>query len=144
MSGPESLMRRTVLRALNPQLHAVPIEDGCNPGTPDIAYTRGWIELKYLAAFPSKPDAIVKVPHFTLAQRRWHQAHSAAAGRCWVLLKVGDKRDAEWFLFYGADAAECLGIDWTRENLTAYAVWTTRGFTEEDGANLFGVLFSYK
>lgn len=101
----ESTLRSRVIKALS-HLHAIPVENGVCPGTPDVAITKGWIELKQIAAWPIKPDTIVRCDHFTRTQRDWLSAHEAAGGLAWVLLQVGR---SDFLLFTGRGAAAKLG-----------------------------------
>ena len=100
----ESNMRGHVIRALKP-LHAVPVENPVNPGTPDVNCTAGWIELKWIREIPKKKDGVVKLPHFTKQQRMWLRKRSNAGGHCWLLLQYR----RTWMLFDGFTAAEIVG-----------------------------------
>ncbi len=100
----EKHMRSRVLQWLRP-LNAIPVENPAQPGTPDVNYVEGWIELKKLGKWPKAGEAVVRVEHFTPQQRNWHLLRKRRGGRTHVLLQVGD----EWLLFDGADAAASLG-----------------------------------
>ena len=102
----ESGQRQRVIRALKP-LHAIPVENPMRPGTPDVNYADGWIELKWLRRWPKRAETEVKIPHFTPWQRRWLEKRHAISksGACWLILQVG----REWMLFTGRDAAEYVG-----------------------------------
>lgn len=117
----ESTLRSGVVKALS-KFHAVPVENGVCPGTPDVAFTHGWVELKQIPAWPARPDTVVRCDHFTRTQRNWLAAHEAAGGRCWVLLQVGR---SEFLLIPGAKAAAQLGRI-PRKELTTLAEmhWT--------------------
>lgn len=98
-------MRKKVVQLLKP-LHAVSIENGAtHPGTPDISYAEGWLELKALDRWPVRPDTPLRVPHFTPQQRIFLIRRCKAGGRAYVLLTVG----RDWLLFNGAAAAHALG-----------------------------------
>ena len=93
---------RPILRKLDP----VRIESPrTGSGTPDVNYTHGWIELKYMPKWPPRGGPL-RVRHFTKEQRAWHLRRRRAGGRSFVLLKVGA---TEWLLFDGAVAAVLLG-----------------------------------
>jgi hypothetical protein len=98
-------MRRRIVKDLN-SLDAVAVENPAKPGTPDVNFAEGWIELKWLRAWKaSNWETPVLIPHFTPQQRvflmkRWRVAQSA-----WMLLQVGH----EWLLFDGEFAAEYVG-----------------------------------
>ncbi len=100
----ESYMRSVVVKALKP-LHAVSVENSVCPGTPDIWYAEGALELKALDAWPARADTVVRVPHFTQQQRIWLTKRTDAGGNCSLLLTVG----RDWLLFNGPVAAWKLG-----------------------------------
>lgn len=97
-------MRRRVIQWLKP-LNAIPVENPAQPGTPDVNYVEGWIELKKLNAWPRDGEAVVRVEHFTPQQRNWLKLRRMRGGRAWLLLQVKD----EWLLFDGRVAADNLG-----------------------------------
>lgn len=110
-------MRRKLIQVLKP-LHAVPIENRAWPGTPDINYAEGWIECKWLRAWPKKADTSVKLDHPLLDEQRvWLRQRCCRGGKAWVMLQC--KR--EWFLFWGETAAFQIGIA-TREMLMHHAM----------------------
>ena len=115
---------RPVLKELDP----VRIESHMTVGVPDVNYSHGWIELKYMDRWPPRGGPL-RVDHFTAAQRAWHVRRRKAGGRSFVLLKVGT---SEWLLFDGAVAAVELG-NATRERLyeICKARWTRKPRTEE-------------
>lgn len=100
----ERSMSRLVMAALAP-LHAVRVENPACPGTPDVNYAGGWLELKEVPSWPADPRWPLRVPHFTLQQRLWMRQRVRHGGRAHLLLKVG----AEWLLLRGDVAAERLG-----------------------------------
>ncbi len=102
-------------------LHAVRIETGAmGPGTPDVNYVFGWIELKYLKAWPKRSETKVKLNHYTAAQKAWATKRSIAGGNVFFLLAVG----SECLLFDGVTAARVVGHS-TQSELKAHAlgVW---------------------
>lgn len=120
-------MRNRIVKALKP-LHAVAVENLTYPGTPDINFAGGWLELKELEAWPKDPDAVVPVPHFTPQQRLFLRLRNKAGEFADVLLKVG----RSWFLIYGPDSADNLGKTWSTHAVgcNAYAMWEM-GLMEE-------------
>jgi hypothetical protein len=100
----ESLQRKAVIRALY-ALHAVPIENPLRAGIPDVAYINGWIELKYLKAWPKRPETPVRIHHFTKQQRIWLRRHCQLGGNSFLLIQC--KR--EWLLFDGLYASTDVG-----------------------------------
>jgi hypothetical protein len=112
----EGTMRSQVVRALRP-LHAFPVENSILPGTPDVNYIHGWIELKYLKRWPANTDAIIKIPHYTPPQKIFAQQRVRAGGTCWFLLCV----ERDWILLDGVAAANLINRS-TRDQLVA-ASW---------------------
>lgn len=100
----ESGQRRRVIRELK-LLDAKAIENPIGPGTPDVNYIEGWIELKWLRRWPAKKDSVVPLPHFTIGQRRWLRNRYRKGGNAWLLLQCGP----EWLLFTGRDAHDYVG-----------------------------------
>lgn len=81
------------------------MENPARPGTPDVNYVYGWIELKWARAWPKKSDTSFLIPHYTNQQRNFIRQRSFLGGDVWVLLKVSD----EWLLFDWFAATEYLG-----------------------------------
>lgn len=115
-------MSRVVMDALRP-LHAVRVENRVGPGTPDLNYLGGWIELKELPSWPTG-EWKVRIPHFTPEQKLWLRARVRSGGKAHLLLKVG----AEWLLFDGVVAGESIG-ECTADELRKRACF--RWFTRE-------------
>lgn len=76
-------------------------EDKFKLGVPDVSYgmdgVNGWIELK---AYKEWPKGTVKFNNFKSWQRRWLIRRGRNGGRCFVMLIVGSKREAEYLLFH--------------------------------------------
>lgn len=100
---------RSALYSRDPQR----VENAVGPGTPDIEYIGGHIESKQLRAFPKRPETVVAVEHYVQAQRSWHVRRCKAGGRVHVVIEVA----GECFVFDGLNAAQHLGVDWTREDM---------------------------
>ena len=115
----ESRQRSTVIKALK-TLDAMAVENRVKPGTPDVEFIGGWIELKYLRAWPKNTDIVVRIRHFTPQQRIWLKRRDRMGGQCWLLLQVG----RQWLLFNGQTAAVFVGKV-NRESLykLALKVW---------------------
>ena len=116
----ESHMRQRVIQGLR-SLDAVSVENPARPGTPDVNYVEGWIELKQLPRWPrGGPDEIVRVAHFRPGQRVWIGRRARRGGRVHVLLQVG----ADWLLLPGEVAARELGrVSRARLEEMAVRVW---------------------
>jgi hypothetical protein len=119
-------MRRTVIEWLRP-LDAVSVENAVYPGTPDVNYVEGWLELKSVDRWPPRGGAL-RVEHFSPQQRVWLLRRTRVGGAADVLLKVG----TDWLLLEGSFAASRLG-EATREELVlgALRVWEGRQPGEE-------------
>lgn len=89
-----------IIRKLDP----IPVENSACPGTPDINFRSGWIELKKLKAWP-KRDLPVLMPHFHPGQIAWILRRTLRGGLVLFLLNVGK----EYILLDGAFAAERIG-----------------------------------
>ena len=113
-------MRARVCKALR-SLDAQSIENrSAGPGTPDVNYIEGWIELKKAEKWPVQSKSVLRLPHFTQQQRVWLRRRWNAGGNAYVLLQVKN----EFLLFFGHDAAEWLGRG-TRQQLrdAAFRKW---------------------
>lgn len=95
--------------AIRPRLKKfdpVRIENVVGSGTPDVNYNDGWIELKYLDAWPVRDNTPVRIDHFTPQQKAWLVRRESTGGKAWLLLKVGK---TDWLLFTGMTAAQHVG-----------------------------------
>ncbi|MHB1099495.1 MAG: hypothetical protein ACYCZR_08070, partial [Burkholderiales bacterium] len=97
-------------------------EDALNPGIPDLSYSgngvHGWIELKWLEAWPKREDTIVRILHYTKEQKHFLLSRGRAGGRCWLLLRVGREH-----LLFSHELAQDVGkasIDWLESAATIY------------------------
>ena len=124
MPARESSLRSAVVGALLP-LDAIAVENGALPGTPDINYAEGWIELKSIPTWPFRHATKVKIDHFTPQQRVFHVRRSRVGGRTYVLLEA--VATGEILLLQGAVAASIIG-EATRVQLEAVALaaWPNR------------------
>jgi len=99
----EKQLRRVVVNMLSP-LDAVAVENPAYPGTPDVNFVEGWIELKVAERWPPQ-GGILRLEHFTQHQRVWLLRRWRRGGRALLLLRVG----REWLLFDGETAAKIVG-----------------------------------
>lgn len=100
----EKALRRRVVTALK-KLDAVSVENSVYPGTPDVNYMEGWIELKKISKWPKRVTTIIRINHFTPQQKVWLRRRWEAGGQVYLLLQVGQ----EFLLFPGDKAALLLG-----------------------------------
>jgi hypothetical protein len=116
----ESGMRMNLVKTLS-VLDAISVENPAGPGTPDINFIGGWIECKWLRAWPKRPDTPVKLDHPLLpTQKAWLKRRCRRGGKAWVMLQCG----REWFLFDGIVAANHLGIVPQNElRYLAHQIW---------------------
>lgn len=119
----EKHQRRFVISALKP-LDAIAVENPVYPGTPDVNYVEGWIELKSLDALPKKLHSTkVKIEHYTKQQRAWILKRHLKGGKVFLLLQIAN----EWFLFNGRFAAQKVGRVLYQELVdNAVAYWPTK------------------
>lgn len=100
----ESQMWETV-RAKMHGLDPVRVENPVWPGTPDVNYIHGWIELKFAEKWPVRPTTPLRLDHFTPQQRVWLTRRVRSGGLALLLLHIAD----EWLLFRGDVAARIIG-----------------------------------
>ncbi len=118
----ESDMRKNLCDRLK-KLDAIAVENPARPGTPDVNFIGGWIELKWLRHWPKRVGTPVKLDHPLLSgQKVWIRRRNRRGGRAWVMLQCG----REWLLFKGDAACDFLGTS-TRQELYrhVYHVWRT-------------------
>ncbi|MCK5639572.1 MAG: hypothetical protein KAJ19_02200 [Gammaproteobacteria bacterium] len=96
----EQTMRSKVVRMLKP-LDGLAVENPVYPGTPDVNYIGGWIELKWMRRWKKNAwNNPVLIPHYTQQQRSWLRRRYNRGGRAFLLLQVG----REWLLFVTPNA----------------------------------------
>lgn len=118
----ESDARTLVLAALRP-LDPIYVENAARAGCGDVNYVEGWLELKWLASWPKRPETPVNLPEFTPQQRVFLVKRCRAGGQARVLLRVGKS----WLLIPGLWAALRLGKGATKSEIVKAAelYWLT-------------------
>lgn len=106
--------RSKVVKALS-SLGAMPVENPAQPGTPDVAFFFGWIELKRILRFPVR-GGVVKIPHYTQTQKAWAKRYKRRiaeldAANCDVYFLIHVVSLKIWLVFDGAWAADHIGKD---------------------------------
>ena len=133
----EQNQRKVIIKALNRAgRDATSVENPACPGTPDVQFIGGWIELKFREEWPKREDTTVRIEHFTPQQRVWLLRRWMAEvnlrtpePRCWLLLYVEETR--EHLLFDARTAARSVAKDGaTRAKLYEWALLTTKDLQE--------------
>jgi len=101
----EQDQRKKIVKALNKlKKDAISVENPALPGTPDVNYIGGWVELKYLERWPVKKETKVTLDHYTQQQRVWIMRRWYNQGAVWLCLQVSKTR--EWLVFDGETACK--------------------------------------
>jgi len=115
----ESGQRRRITKVLKP-LHAIAVENPVKPGTPDVNYAEGWLELKWLRRWPVRPETVVTIDHYTKIQRMFGRMRWEKKGKSFLLLQV----QTHWMLFTGPIAHKYVGkVDRATLNQIALRHW---------------------
>lgn len=93
----EAALRAWVRAALAPVARVVRIENGVEPGTPDVYFSgpvvgRGWLELKHVPRWPARAATPCRVSSLTREQATWLEDERRHAGRAWLLIQIGRDR----------------------------------------------------
>lgn len=130
MPSRESSLRAAVNEALL-LLDAVAVENSALPGTPDVNYVEGWLELKSVPCWPTNIKVPLRVEHWTPEQKVWHLRRSRAGGETYVLLEVVNPGTC--MLIRGDVAARILGVA-SYQELAAVAVveWPDRSAMKKE------------
>lgn len=100
----EKSMRSVIVQALKP-LDGMAVENFALPGTPDVNFCEGWLELKWLQGWPKNPNKPVPMRHFRPHQRLWIRRRAKAGGKVYIVLQVR----AEWLVLDPLLGAKMLG-----------------------------------
>jgi hypothetical protein len=124
----EADMRHRLIDSLR-ALDAVPVENCVGLGTPDVNYVNGWIELKWLRAWPVHADTIVRLDHpLTPEQGAWLARRWGRGGFAWCMLQCR----REWFLFTGDTAKNIVGCTTQQGLIDAAVRYWPNGLNEQE------------
>jgi hypothetical protein len=124
----EKTQRQRIVKALK-ELDAFSVENPTYPGTPDVNYVEGWIELKCMKRWPENADTSpVLVPHFTPQQRVWLRRRAKRKGNVFLLFQVAQ----EWLLFKGDVAADHFGKATRPELIKLACAYWSKGLKNEE------------
>jgi hypothetical protein len=131
----ESTARKRLLRLFKEAgVPAIPVENTSWPGTPDIAYPEGWIEVKTIenCNLPKRITTPIRIDHFTAQQRHFAYWWTKGEGRCYMVLVLGKL----WLLLDGEYYWQSFGrhtIEEIRENalLESHHIFDPQEFLEE-------------
>lgn len=133
----EQNQRQVLIKALNKRGYdATSVENPACPGTPDVQFIGGWIELKFREKWPKRADTTVRIEHFTPQQRVWLLRRYMAEIKlripdphCWLLLYVEETR--EHLLFDAETASRKVAKDGaTQAKLREWAFLITKDLQE--------------
>jgi hypothetical protein len=128
----EARMRQIVVKALN-GLDTMSVENPVRPGTPDVNYIEGWVELKILHQWPARASTKVRVPCFTSQQRVWLRRRWERGGAAYFLILI----DTDWLLFDGDVAGRYIG-EYDKNEMIENSRLHCEGFL--DKAQLYRIL----
>lgn len=113
----------------------VRVENVVGEGTPDVNYSRGWLETKEVPDWPKRAHTPLKVK-FRRGQSAWLMRRWAAGGLAFLFVRV----ERDMLLFQGKDSLE-VEHGLTQAQLFDRAVWRgLTGSSETDWISLKHVL----
>ena len=115
----EQNMRQRVNKALRP-LDPISVENPAYPGTPDVNFVDGWVELEWSRAWLNRESSPLTFDHYTPHQRVCILRRWRAGGNVWLLLCV----HKQWMLFDGEVAAMKVGkVPRAELEACAFKIW---------------------
>jgi hypothetical protein len=114
----ERALAKKVIKILAP-LDAHRVENPCHPGTPDVEFIGGQLELKQQDEWPKRATTKIKLKHdLSVAQRVWLCRRIRKGGRAFVLVQISK----DYLLLSGGVASKILG-EVNREELCKAALF---------------------
>ena len=130
MAKLENIFKKSLLRIMGTRWDVQSHEDRFALGIPDLSYgllgAGGWIELKQIPEWPPRPETKGKPSKYTSEQVNWLRKRGKKAGFCFVLVRVGQGRSAEHFLF-SWKSARAVRAGLTREEYGKEALLSWKG-----------------
>lgn len=118
------------------------VENALGNGTPDVTYTAGWVELKWLEAWPARSTTPVRLRKLEErpAQVAWLTRRWAAGGPAWLALRVAK----ELLVFSGRDV-RAVRDGLLRAELRDLACWATSmtGYASDDDWRQLGAVLRW-
>lgn len=119
--------------ALTKKLNPVRIENALfTPGLPDVSFSPGFCELKWLKSYPKRETTPVRIEHYTDDQRKWLLRRATAGGGAWLALKVKSDR----YVFNAQQAQDVGNLTHSELKQNCLAHWD-RLPTAEEFCNVF-------
>lgn len=125
-------MRKIVVQVLS-GLDAISVENPVRPGTPDVNFIEGWVELKVLEKWPARASTKIKVACFTPQQRVWLERRHRRQGAVFFLILIAK----DWLLFDGYTAGRFIG-QYNKNEMIENAILYCEGSL--DKAKLYRIL----
>lgn len=127
MARLENALKKYLVRVMGTRWDVQSHEDKLTSGIPDLSYgaggVNGWIELKHVREWPSRPSTTIDLSHFTASQVNWLIKRGKKAGNCWVLVQVA----TEYFLFpFSSARALRAGVTEERFREMCFQCWPGR------------------
>lgn len=102
---PEAAVVKKVMQALK-GWDPLRVENIHMPGTPDINFIGGWIEVKWVLQYPVKDETIITCRHFTIEQRNFLKRRMLMGGATFLFVGIA----GNYYLFDGIAGANFFGF----------------------------------